>query len=308
MAEAILVPLDAQANRNSKDSVFCNLFEQPGYLLQMYSALHPEDDITGIEDITLVTLDHKLLQAQYNDLGFIVGNRLMVLVEAQSTWTMNILIRFLIYLGETYQRYIRNNKLNVYGTKKIKIPTPELYVIYPGPRGNKPEEISLARDVFGIEPEDAFVDVRAKIIYDGRQGDIINQYIIFCRVFDEQVKKHGRTMKAVEETIRVCKDRDVLKEYLAQREVAELMFGYFDMEEQLNFMRQEERAEGEKIGQERGEKIGQERGEKIGQEKGEKKFGSLMTKLFSQGRTSDAEKAAADPAYREKLYQEFQMA
>ena len=48
----------------------------------------------------------------------------------------------------------------------------------------------------------------------------------------------------MEETIRLCKDRDVLKEYLANREVAELMFGYFNMEEQLEFMRQEEREEG----------------------------------------------------------------
>ena len=32
----------------------------------MYAALHPEDDITTVTDITLVTLDHKLLQAQYS--------------------------------------------------------------------------------------------------------------------------------------------------------------------------------------------------------------------------------------------------
>ena len=84
----------------------------------------------------------------------------------------------------------------------------------------------------------------AKILYDGKKGDIINQYIAFCRVFDEQTKIHGRTMKAVEETIRICKDKDVLREYLADREVAELMFGYFNMEEQLEFLRQEEREEG----------------------------------------------------------------
>ena len=244
MAENILKPLDDNVNRNSKDSVFCDLFEQPEYLLQMYAALHPEDDITSVTDITLVTLDHKLLQAQYNDLGFIVGNRLMILVEAQSTWTVNILIRFLMYLGETYQRYIRNNRINVYSTKRASLPTPELYVIYPGERGDKPEEISLTRDVFGIDPEGAFVDVRAKILYDGKKGDIINQYIAFCRVFDEQTKIHGRTMKAVEETIRICKDKDVLREYLADREVAELMFGYFNMEEQLEYLRQEEREEG----------------------------------------------------------------
>jgi len=210
----------------------------------MYAALHPEDDITSVTDITLVTLDHKLLQAQYNDLGFIVGNRLMILVEAQSTWTVNILIRFLMYLGETYQRYIRNNDISVYSTRKAQVPTPELYVIYPGDRGDKPDEISLAQDVFGIDPENAFVNVKAKIIYDGQQGDIINQYIVFCRVFDEQIKLHGRTKKAVDETIRICKNRDVLKDYLAREEVTSIMFGYFDYEYELEHLRQEERAEG----------------------------------------------------------------
>ena len=98
--------------------------------------------------------------------------------------------------------------------------------------------------MFGIDPENAFVNVKAKIIYDSKQGDIINQYIVFCRVFDEQIKLHGRTKKAVDETIRICKDRDVLKDYLAKEEVTDIMFGYFDYEKELEFLRQEEREEG----------------------------------------------------------------
>ena len=157
---------------------------------------------------------------------------------------MNILVRFLMYLGETYQRYVKNNNLNVYSTTKIEIPKPELYVIYHNDRGDRPEEISLAKDVFGIEnPDDVYVDVRAKIIYDSKQGDIINQYIVFCRVFDEQIRLYGKTEQAVTETIRLCKDRNVLKEYLAQEEVASIMFGGFDKEKQLEFLMQEERNE-----------------------------------------------------------------
>ena len=33
MAEAVLKPLDDSVNRNSKDSVFCNLFSDPRYVL-----------------------------------------------------------------------------------------------------------------------------------------------------------------------------------------------------------------------------------------------------------------------------------
>ena len=106
--------------------------------------------------------------------------------------------------------------------------------------------------MFGIDPENAFVDIKAKIIYDSQQGDIINQYIVFCRIFDEQIRQYGRTKKAVDETIRICKDRDVLKDYLADREVAELMFGLFDYEYELEHLRQEERAEGRAEGRTEG--------------------------------------------------------
>ena len=257
MAEAVLKPLDQKVNRSSKDSVFCDLFKDPGYLLQFYAAIHPEDNITDIDDITLVTLDHKLLRAQYNDLGFIVGNRLMVLAEAQSTWTVNILIRLVMYLGETFQRYIKNNRLNVYSTRKLEIPRPELYVIYHRPQGDLPDEISLSKDYFGIEdPRDIYVDVRVKIIYDSSEGNIISQYINFCRVFDDQVRLYGRTEKAVMETIRICKDRNILREYLSKEEVPSIMFGGFDMEEQLEFMREEEREEGIRQGIKQGRRQG----------------------------------------------------
>ena len=81
--------------------------------------------------------------------------------------------------------------------------------------------------------EDVPVDVKVKVIYDGASGDIINQYVIFTRVCNEQVKLHGRTRKAVEETIRICQDMNVLKEYLEARkkEVIDIMVALYDEQE-----------------------------------------------------------------------------
>ena len=45
---------------------------------------------------------------------------------------------------------------------------------------------------------------------------MINQYVRFCHVFNEQVKLYGRVREAVEETIRICLSKDVLKEYLGR--------------------------------------------------------------------------------------------
>jgi hypothetical protein len=58
-----------------------------------------------------------------------------------------------------------------------------------------------------------------RVIYENDSDSIINQYIIFSKVYDEQRKKYGRTRQAIIETIRLCKDRNVLKEYLESREM-----------------------------------------------------------------------------------------
>jgi hypothetical protein len=50
------------------------------------------------------------------------------------------------------------------------------------------------------------------------RDNINNQYIIFCKVFDNQRNVYGLTKNAVKETIRICKDRNILREYLESRE------------------------------------------------------------------------------------------
>lgn len=65
----------------------------------------------------------------YNDVGFMVGENLLILTEVQATWTENIAVRILIYLIVTYQDYIKKTKQNVYKSKKIRLPKPEMYVI-----------------------------------------------------------------------------------------------------------------------------------------------------------------------------------
>ena len=86
------------------------------------------------------------------------------------------------------------------------------------------------------------------MIYDGKEGDIINQYITFTKVCSEQVKLHGRTQKAVLETIRICRDRDVLREYLESREkeVVNIMMTLYDEQEIMERYVKSEVAEAEK--------------------------------------------------------------
>ncbi len=218
--------------RTIKDSVFTDLFQDKKYLLQLYKALHPEDTDVTEDDLNDITIKNVLTDNIYNDLGFTVGGKLMILVEAQSSvWTVNIIVRALMYLVQTWHDYFERTKQNLYKSKKVQIPIPEVYVIFTGERKTRPSEISLSQEFFG--GKECAVDVKVKMIYDGKEGDIINQYVMFTKVCNEQMKKYGRTRKAVMEAIRICKDRNVLSEYLSSKEseVVSIMMVLYDEEE-----------------------------------------------------------------------------
>ncbi len=219
--------------RKIRDSVFTNLFQDKKYLLQLYQALHPEDKDTTEEEIADVTIRHVLTEGDFNDLGFSVGNRLMVLVESQSTFTYNIIIRALMYLVQTYHEYFKRTNQNLYGSRRVAVPKPEMYMVFTGERKNIPDIISLREDFFGGEK--IALDVEVKVLYQENEKDIIGQYIIFCKVYSEQRKIHGNTELAVTETIRICKDRNVLREYLIskEQEVVDIMMTLFDDEQIL---------------------------------------------------------------------------
>lgn len=136
----------------------------------------------------------------------------MILLETQVTWTVNVIIRILMYLASTWQEFIENHKLNVYSSKPIDLPKPGLYVIYTGARRKQLEWLALTDEFFA--GDNTFLDVKAKGIYDGKEGDIIHQHVMFTKVYNNQVACYGRTRQAVLETIRICKDSNVWKEYL----------------------------------------------------------------------------------------------
>ena len=225
-------PQEVKAKRTAKNSVFLDLFQDKKNLLKLYKALHPEDTDATEDKLDIVTIDNVLTDNLYNDLGIMVsGNKLLLLLEAQSSWTVNILIRILLYLAQSYHEYFERTSQSLYKSKKVKMPKPELYIIYTGNKGRKPDIISLSKEFF--DGADIDIEIKAKVIYESNKDNILNEYIIFCKIFNEQVKAHGMTKRAVTETIRICKDRNILKQYLSSKEVevVTIMMSLFDDEQ-----------------------------------------------------------------------------
>jgi hypothetical protein len=89
----------------------------------------------------------------------------------------------------------------------------------------------LSKEFF--EGKKVGIEVEANVIYESDDDSILNQYIKFTKVYDEQRKKYGRKQEAILETIRICKDKNILKEYLESREseVITIMMSLYDEEE-----------------------------------------------------------------------------
>ena len=252
----------AEMKRAIKDSVFSYLFRQPEYMLELYQTLHPEDTDVTVEDLKLVTIENILLNGLYNDLGLLVRDMLIVLMEAQSTFTLNIVLRLFMYLAETYRQYIKSHKLDLYGGKPVHIPRPELYVVYTGDKPDVPDTIHLS-DLYEGEGS---AEITVHVIRATGSRSIVDQYIRFCEISDAERKDKGYTKDAVEAAIRRCLEENVLTQFLKNRlkEVQDIMFTLFDHEEVTAIhdynIAMEARAEGEAIGEAKGEARGMEKG------------------------------------------------
>ena len=216
-----------EPKRDIKDSVFTFLFSDIEYTKQLYLSLHPEDTDIRDEDFRLVTLENILAIGQYNDLGFQVRDKLILLVEAQSTFSPNIPLRMLMYLAKTYNEYIEEHQLSLYREKKVSIPRPELYVIYTGEK-EAPDILRLSDMYEGS----GSADLTVRVLRDGQPGDILSQYVDFCQVANEQVSLYGRTDEALMSTIQLCLEQGILVPFLdcRKKEVVDIMTRLFSQE------------------------------------------------------------------------------
>jgi hypothetical protein len=133
------------ANTRYKDSVFSFLFSNPDTLRELYGA------IAGIElpldaPVTINTLEDVLYKSLLNDISFELGNKLVVLVEHQSTVNPNMAVRLLMYIARIYEKITSGR--NMYGSKKLFVPRPEFIVLYNGTSPYPDEAVLKLSDTF----------------------------------------------------------------------------------------------------------------------------------------------------------------
>ena len=302
-----------ELKRNIKDSVFTALFGDPENAVQLYRSLHPEDTQVSAADCKIVTLETILASGVYNDLGFQVRDRLIVLVEAQSTFSPNIVLRMLMYLATTYKEYTSEHKISLYSSRPAVIPRPELYVVYTGEKEDLPARLRLS-DLYG---GNGCAEVEAAVVTDG--SGILGQYVAFCRISDEQRKLHGNSEQAAQEIVRICLERGILAPFLESRrkEVIDMMHMLFTQEEVdaverynarqegLREGRLKGRQEGRIEGRQEGRIEGRQEGRQEGAQSRDRLYAALWEKLSALGRLSEFPKAMGNEETLRALAEEF---
>jgi hypothetical protein len=257
-------------NRGYKNSVFSFLFGRPDVLRELYGALE------GVElppdvNIQINSLQNALFIGPVNDISFEVGDKLVVLVEHQSTINPNMALRLLIYVTKLYEKRIKNR--NLYGSKLVTLPRPEFFVLYNGTAPYPDEAVLRLSDSFesvsGLcigEKRSLELEVRVLNINVGRNEAMVRrsrtlgEYSVFIDQVRQYEKEAGGLEEALKGAIKYCREHDILREFLERHagEVLNMLLEEYTVEDALVLMKEEGREEGRLEGREEGWEGGRE--------------------------------------------------
>ncbi len=137
-----------KVNREFKNSVFTLLFNDVEAIRDIAGAVGAMlgKEINPNTPIKKTTLQNALLGGKLNDLSFVLDDKLIVLIEHQSTINKNMPLRMLHYISEIYNHLY--DKKDLYKREKIPIPKPVFIVLYNGEENIKDFEEYLLSDLF----------------------------------------------------------------------------------------------------------------------------------------------------------------
>jgi len=248
------------ASREYKNSVFSMLFSIKENSLSLFNAV--ENTNYGPDtDIKITTLNNVLVKGQQNDISFVLDDKILVLMEHQSTINNNMALRFLMYISDVYEIIV--DRKERYRKEMVSIPKPEFIVLYNG-NEDMPEQQELRlsdmfKDLDEGEVPNLELTVKVYNINKGHNEELVNrcavlkEYSTFVYLVKEYVKSMGLG-KAIQLAMADCIRQNVLKDFLEQhsQEVYNMLYGDWDMEEALEVRAEEAEAKGVAIGEAKG--------------------------------------------------------
>ena len=254
-------------SKQYRDSMFRDYFNDRTRLLSLCNALLGTN-FTNPNELEINTLDGVFFSQIKNDLSCLIQNRLIVIIEHQSTVNENMPLRMLFYITELLKRRFKGKHRKLYNEQLIHLPKPEFFVIY---NGNAPEEeyreLKLSR---AFEDEESMLELTVKVynVNAGRNEKLmksckyLNNYCIFINRVRYNLGVGMSIREAIVEAVRYCKSSDVMKEYLESKEgeLIDMIDFEFDINEAKEVWKEEAMAIGEAKGRAEGRAEGMAKG------------------------------------------------
>ncbi|UTC66533.1 MULTISPECIES: Rpn family recombination-promoting nuclease/putative transposase [unclassified Treponema] len=275
----------SSSNRKYKDSVFVDLFSEDEKakenFLSLYNALHGTS-LTVVEQLKNIRLDQVLYMTFYNDVSYLVDNKIIVLAEHQSTINPNMPLRCLEYISRLYEKLFESKEK--YSRKLLHIPIPEFYVFYNGEVSYPSDKTLKLSEAFIEKAEKPNLELTVKVININQQNrhpvlencKTMYEYTVFVETVRRWKKEDPQNgfQKAVEE----CIQNNILREYLKRKtkEVINMLLAEYDYDTDIAVQRAEERETAFAEGIEQGIEQGMERGIEQGSYRNKLETAKLM--------------------------------
>ena len=254
-------------NRNYKDSVFVDLFAKDisahKNFISLYNALHKKQLDPATTELEPIMLEKVLYMKYYNDIAMLVDNKIIIMIEHQSTINKNMPFRLLEYIARIYEKLVKTDEK--FGRNIVKIPAPEFYVFYNGEEDYPNETILKLSDSFiPLEEKygkiDFLLEITVKVV--NINIDKGNPILKRCKVLDQYSEFIELVRKSIDSgtddpfttAISQAIKEGFLSDYLARKstEVENMLMTEYDYDTDIAVQREEAYEDGLSKGMKQG--------------------------------------------------------
>jgi len=239
-------------NRKIMDSVFKDLFGEDRdckkNFISLYNALSGSDYKVEETKMERKEIPQTVVSTLDNDVSWELNDRLIVLIEHQSTLNRNMPFRCLEYVTRLYEKIIESRSR--YGSKLLKLPTPDFYVVYAGDRNAPQKKILKLSDSFYLS-ENPKLELTVTVLNCSnpenlpmqKDCDIIKQYRQFVQIVRQKYDPLN-PVDSIRDAINSAKRKGILTDYLTRKEpeVTNMLCAEYDYDTDIA-VKQEEAAE-----------------------------------------------------------------
>ena len=247
----------ADTNIKFKDRLFRFIFgreENKDKILSLYNAVNGTS-YTDKDAIRIYTIDDIIYIDMKNDVALIFDSH-MDLWEHQSSINPNMPLRGLMYFGKLYDKYITERKLNIYGSRLLKIPTPRYVVFYNGEADAAPVTKLRLSDAFEVPDTENGFEWTA-VMYNLNPGknealldacQPLRDYMILTNKIRELRDSGMEPEEAIDAGVVYCIDNNIMADMLLahRAEVVDMCLTEYNEKVFVDGIKEEGREEGRK--------------------------------------------------------------